>query len=576
MKIAHLTTVDMSLRYLLLPQLDEALAHGESIGISAPGEHVEFLEARGIRHIPLTASTRGMSLLADLRAARQLWRVLRRERVDILHTHNPKPGVYGRIVGRLAGVPVVVNTVHGLYATSDSSLLKRVIVYTLEWIAARFSDMELVQNPEDVETLRRLRIVPERRLRLLGNGVNLDRFGPDAAARVAARAEWGVDDDTVVVGMVGRLVAEKGVPELIEAAERLGDGYAVVVVGPDDPEKADALPRETIVRGEAAGVRFLGMRDDVHELYGGFDVFVLPSHREGFPRAAMEAAASGLPVIATDIRGCRQVVEPGVNGLLFPVGDVEALVGAVRSLDAPTREHMATASVERARIEFDEQRVVERVFDAYRDVATRRGLVWAPRRRSEPVIRRARPEEAAVVARLHQEMIDTGFLSSLGHGFLTVLYRAMIRDDQEEVIVAEVDGAVVGFVAGTPDTSGFYRRFIKQNLLPAGVRMVPAMVRPSAFRRILETLRHGSDDAAAGPELLSLAVAPTMRGRGVAGGLCDALFTWAISRGLTTMSVVVGAGNEVAISVYERCGFVRHRSFELHAGEESLELQWSA
>lgn len=377
MKIAHLTTVDMSLRYLLLPQLDEALAHGESIGISAPGEHVEFLEARGIRHIPLTASTRGMSLLADLRAARQLWRVLRRERVDILHTHNPKPGVYGRIVGRLAGVPVVVNTVHGLYATTDSSLLKRVIVYTLEWIAARFSDMELVQNPEDVETLRRLRIVPERRLRLLGNGVNLDRFGPDAAARVAARAEWGVDDDTVVVGLVARLVAEKGVPELIEAAEQLGDGFAVVIIGPGDPEKADAVSDEMLERGRAAGVRFLGSRQDVQALYPGMDLFVLPSHREGFPRAAMEAAATGLPVVATDIRGCRQVVDDGVNGRLFPVRDVTALVAAVRSVveEPEGLTRMGEASIARAAEHFDERRVVERVFAAYRDVAARKGIL---------------------------------------------------------------------------------------------------------------------------------------------------------------------------------------------------------
>lgn len=380
MKIAHLTTVDMSLRYLLAPQLVAAAEVGDAVAISAPGPDVPFVEGLGVRHLALTASTRGMSLGADLRAAAQLWRILRSERFDVLHTHNPKPGVYGRVLGRLAGVPIVVNTVHGLYATPESPLLKRAVVYVLEWLAARFSDMELVQNPEDVDLLARLRIVPRRRLRLLGNGVDLSRFSPDAAAaaRTAKRAELGLADDEVVVGMVGRLVAEKGVPELLDAAQRLGSRATVLVVGPDDPEKPDALPRAMIDAAEQGGVRFLGMRNDVEQLYGVFDVFVLPSHREGFPRAAMEAAASGLPIVATDIRGCRQVVTDGRNGFLVPVREPEALAEAIGRLvdDAGLRRRLGAESAARAVEEFDERRVVERVMATYREIADAKGLDW--------------------------------------------------------------------------------------------------------------------------------------------------------------------------------------------------------
>ena len=126
---------------------------------------------------------------ADLRAAGDLWRILRRERVDVLHTHNPKPGVYGRIVGRLAGVPVVVNTNHGLYF-GDGGGRRRLAVLALEGIAARFSDAELVQNPEDLALLVRWRLNSPRRTRLLGNGVDLARFRPpaDADERAGARA----------------------------------------------------------------------------------------------------------------------------------------------------------------------------------------------------------------------------------------------------------------------------------------------------------------------------------------------------------------------------------------------------
>ncbi len=376
MKIAHLTTIDMSLRYLLLPQLEAAREMGEAIGISAAGESVPELEAKGIRHIALTSSTRGMNLFADLRAIGQVWRILRQERPDILHTHNPKPGVYGRIVGRLAGVPIVVNTIHGLYATPESSFLKRTIVYTLEWVASRFSDAELIQSPEDFELLWQRKIMPRSKLRLLGNGVDLERFKPDPLLRQQVREELGLEDGQVAVGLVARLVEEKGVPELIEAAKRLDSLYAVFVVGPKDHEKSDAVSDELLSEAEANGVRFLGMRKDVERLYQAFDLFVLPSHREGFPRAAMEAAASGLPVIATDIRGCRQVVDHGVNGYLFPVRDVDALTRAITKVgeEPELRAAMSRSSVERAHALFDERDIVNRVMGSYAEVASRKGV----------------------------------------------------------------------------------------------------------------------------------------------------------------------------------------------------------
>ena len=106
--VAHLTTVDLSLWFLLLAQLRGVRdAGGTAIGISAPGPWVEPLEREGIRHIPLASSTRSANVLADGRAASELWQILRRERIDVLHTHNPKPGVYGRMVGRAARVPIV-------------------------------------------------------------------------------------------------------------------------------------------------------------------------------------------------------------------------------------------------------------------------------------------------------------------------------------------------------------------------------------------------------------------------------------------------------------------------------------
>src|SRR5690606_13881252 len=142
--------------------------------------------------------------------------------------------------------------------------------------------------------------------------------------------------------------------------------FLIVCVGPEDPEKEDAVPADSIERARQAGVRFLGMRTDVERLYAGMDVFVLPSHREGFPRAAMEAAASGLPLVATDIRGCREVVDPEVNGYLVPVQNPSALAEAIARLgDADVRRRMGQAGRRKAESDFDERRVVDRVMGTY-------------------------------------------------------------------------------------------------------------------------------------------------------------------------------------------------------------------
>ena len=179
MRVAHLTTVDLSLRYLVLPQLTGVVdLGGEAIGISADGPYVSELERLGVRHIILPGATRSVDPVADMKAMVSLWRILRRERPDVIHTHTPKPGIYGRVIGRLAGVPAVLNTIHGLYATTEDGIAKRGIVYGLEAIAARFSDVELVQSAEDFELVTKRHITRPERTVLLGNGVDLTRFDP--------------------------------------------------------------------------------------------------------------------------------------------------------------------------------------------------------------------------------------------------------------------------------------------------------------------------------------------------------------------------------------------------------------
>lgn len=380
-RLIHLTTVDISLELLLGPQLSAFVDAGyEVIGMSAPGPHVPAIEARGVRHIALDNSTRSMSLTTDARALFELRRRFRELRPDIVHTHNPKPGVYGRLAARAARVPVVVNTVHGLYALPGDPLPKRAVVYGLERIAAFCSDAELIQNPEDIPVLASLGIRAPK-VQLLGNGVDLSRFDVGsslaAASRAAVRAELGISPDAVVIGAVGRLVLEKGYRELLSAWASVAAAHpeaVLVVVGPDDPAKADAVPAALVEEAAALGVVFAGHRDDVERIYPSLDVYVLASYREGFPRSAMEAAACGLPIVTTDIRGCRQVVDDGVTGVLVPPRTVEPLASAIVRLvaDAGLRARMGAAARVKARSEFDQQRQIDITLDTYERLLARR------------------------------------------------------------------------------------------------------------------------------------------------------------------------------------------------------------
>jgi glycosyltransferase involved in cell wall biosynthesis len=299
--VVHITTTDMSLDWLLGPQLRAFAAAGyEVIGMSAAGEHVANLDGDGHR----TRRRAGVHPLeqsaprpAGVRPARAAAAELR---PDIVHTHNPKPGILGRIAARLTRTPLVVNTQHGLWAQPTDRWQRRLPVYAAERIAAAFGDVELVQNPEDVATLVDTLHIPARKVRLLGNGVDLERFDPDArsgptSAPGCAR-EWGIADGEVLCLVVGRLVREKGIVELLEAAHDLHErGVPCGSWWSARPIPTRATPSSHVFdRAAADGVVFTGTRTDMPECYAAADLFLTASWREGFPRSAMEAAAMGL------------------------------------------------------------------------------------------------------------------------------------------------------------------------------------------------------------------------------------------------------------------------------------------
>jgi len=382
-KVVHVTTAAIGLRYLLLNQLLSIQAAGYDVStISAPGVDVPVLEAAGIRHIPV-AMTRNMTPGTDLLSLWQLYRVMRRERFTIVHTHNPKPGLLGQLAARMARVPIVINTLHGFYFHEHTPPLSRRFYITMEKVAARCSDVILSQNSEDIQTAVQEGICSPDLIKPLGNGIDIGRFDRNRLSSDLLdqkRQELSIPEGVPVVGFVGRLVREKGILELMEAAVQIRKQIPEVrflFVGPIDREKPDVLTPEVAGKyGPADSCVFTGMRQDMPELYALMDVFVLPSHREGFPRSPMEASAMGVPCVVTDIRGCREAVEDGRNGYLVPLRDPQAVEMAVLDLlrDKEKACRMGRNGRQMAEERFDEQLVFERVIAEYKHQLAVKGL----------------------------------------------------------------------------------------------------------------------------------------------------------------------------------------------------------
>lgn len=313
---------------------------------------------------------------ADWRLLGQLTRFMQEQRYDIVHTHNAKAGIVGRLAAKRAGVPIVLHTYH-LLSWHDGQQIRTTSVrqrlanlargqsyFALEWVAARGTDVIVtVCEPNRQEAIAR-RLAPPDRIVNIYSGVELDRFQKQLD-RSAKKLSLGLDPQRPVVGMIGRLSAQKAPLDFVAAArlvlqERPDAQFVMVGDGP-------LLAEVTAALADEPRIRLLGYRDDVPEILQILDVFALSSLWEGLGRALTEAMVAGAPVTATAVNGIPELVVQGETGLLSPPADPPALAHNIHwLLEHPAdAQRMCESARRRVLADFDSRQMIEQIAGLY-------------------------------------------------------------------------------------------------------------------------------------------------------------------------------------------------------------------
>jgi glycosyltransferase involved in cell wall biosynthesis len=338
------------------------------------GDYGKRIEDEGFRLIPIRMSRGSWNPLREAATVLDVTRLYRRERPDLVHHVAMKPMLYGSIAARLAGVPAVVNAFAGLgYAFiaehQSARLLRGLIGWALRWALALPRSRVIVQNDTDREQLVQAGIVhPSQVVVIRGAGVDTTTFSPTPEPA-----------GTPVIMLASRMLWDKGVGEFVEAIRLLkarGLDFKGVLVGMLDEDNPACIPHERLRSWQADGViEWRGHKDDMPRVLASAHIVVLPSYREGFPKVLLEAAACARPIVATDVPGCREIVQHGVNGLLVPPRDAKALAEAIATLvqDRAMRLRMGTCGREIVKREFSAEQVARETLEVYRELLDRAG-----------------------------------------------------------------------------------------------------------------------------------------------------------------------------------------------------------
>lgn len=373
-KLFRLTTADISLDALLKGQLQYLSQHFEVVGVASDtGALQKVSEREGVRTIDVPMH-REISLLADLKSLWALIKLFRRERPDIVHANTPKASLLGMVAAMLCGVRHRIYTVTGLRFETTRGFL-RLVLKTMERITCLCATKVIPEGDGVKATLLREGITRKPMQKILNgniNGVNLEWY--DRTVDVVERAAEVRGDSTgFTFVFIGRIVGDKGINELVGAFEQLSaerNDVRLMLVGrfEDELDPLPASTKQTIEQNEK--IHFVGYQSDVRPYLAASDVLVLPSYREGFPNVVLQASAMGLPVIVTDVNGSDEAITQGVNGVIVPKYNAEALYEAMTVMvgDREKTQQMASVAREMVAERFDQRDVWAATAEMYNNL----------------------------------------------------------------------------------------------------------------------------------------------------------------------------------------------------------------
>lgn len=338
-KIIRITTIPISMRKLLEGQLKFMSENGyEMIAVSSDDPSFdEMLHEQGdIRGIRINME-RHTSPWKDLMSLIKIYKVFRKEKPFIVHSHTPKAGLLGMLAGKLARVPHRLHTTAGLPLLVYSGLYRK-ILNTMERLTNACATQVFPNSFNMMKTMEELHLCNPKKMKVIGNGssngIDTEHFSVEKTItdtgkdRNEWRKELGVSDEDFAFVFVGRVVRDKGINELVDSMRRLVPHYLncrLIMVGPYEPELDPIAPENvTFFKNDKSAI-FMDWQKDVRPFMMAADALVFPSYREGFPNVVMQAGAMGLPSIVTNINGCNEIIIEGENGRIIPAKDFDAL-----------------------------------------------------------------------------------------------------------------------------------------------------------------------------------------------------------------------------------------------------------
>jgi len=337
-KLLRITTVPLSLFSLLKGQLRFMSEHYEVKGISSDGDlRSEVERYEGVSIIPIEM-TRTISPIKDLKSVWLLYKLFKKEKPLIVHTHTPKAGTVGMLAAKLAGVPHRLHTIAGLPLLEVRGNKRRLLDVVEK--ATYACATNIYPNSKGLyDIILESNYAKADKLKVIGqgssNGIDTSHFDPESYSieeKQKVRLKHQMNEDDFVFVFVGRLVKDKGINELLEAFQKLsqrGKQIKLLLVGFLETELDPLSSISLGILETNKNIAFVGFQKDVRPYFAAADALVFPSYREGFPNVVMQAGAMGLPSIVSDINGCNEIIIDGENGIIIPPKNIDALYNAM-------------------------------------------------------------------------------------------------------------------------------------------------------------------------------------------------------------------------------------------------------